>query len=72
MVYPTWLNEYGGVPWEWTKVGEWGVRDNVVLGENAVSFYAIRPAARPLLIDNLRRFSPLLPVGVIQAGEYLR
>jgi hypothetical protein len=72
IVYPSWLNEYGGVPWGWTKVGEWGVRDNVVLGENAVSFYAIKDGERGLLIENLRRFAPLLPVGVIEAGEYTR
>ena len=72
MVYPSWLNEHGGVPTAWTKVGEWGVRDNVVLGGNAVSFYAVRDDQRRLLTGNLRRFAPLLPPGVIQGGEYTR
>jgi hypothetical protein len=72
MIYPSWLAEYGGVPFGWTKVGEWGVRDNVVLGENAVSFYAIRDDERMPLVENLRRFSVLLPPAVVQAGEYTR
>jgi hypothetical protein len=72
MVYPSWLNESGGVPAGWTKVGEWGVRDNVVLGENAVSFYAVEADQQRLLTGNLRRFAPLLPASVIQGGEYTR
>jgi hypothetical protein len=70
MIYPSWLNESGGVPAGWTKVGEWGVHDNVVLGENAVSFYSVSADERPTLLDNLRRFAPVLPAGVVQAGEY--
>jgi hypothetical protein len=72
IVYPSWLGEYGGVPAGWTKVGEWGVADNVVLGENAVSFYAVKADQRPRLVENLRRFAPGLPGAVRQAGEYTK
>ena len=69
MIYPSWLTEYGGVPSGWAKVGEWRVRDNVVLGENAVSFYAVTEQARPRLVANLRQFAPSLPAGAIQGGD---
>ncbi len=72
MIYQSWLGEYGGVPAGWTKVGEWGVHDNIVLGENVVSFYAVEDEERAHLVENLRRFSRELPPGVTQAGEYTR
>jgi hypothetical protein len=72
IVYPSWLNEYGGVPKGWTKVGQWGVRDNVVLGETAVSFYAVKDGERVPLVENLRRFAAFLPPAVVQGGEYTR
>jgi hypothetical protein len=72
IVYPSWLNEYGGVPQGWTKVGQWGVRDNVVLGETAVSFYAVKDGERVPLVENLRRFAAFLPPAVVQGGEYTR
>jgi hypothetical protein len=72
IISPTWLNEYGGVPAAWTKMGEWGVADNVVLGESAVSFYAVRDDERARLADHLRRFSADLPPTVMQAGAYTR
>jgi hypothetical protein len=72
MVYASWLNEYGGIPAGWEKVGEWGVQDNVVLGENAVSFYAVKASERARLVENLRAFGPHLPPRVVQAGDYTR
>jgi hypothetical protein len=72
IISPTWLNEYGGVPAAWTKMGEWGVADNVVLGESTVSFYAVRDDERPRLAASLRRFAADLPPTVMQAGAYTR
>ena len=60
------------MPPGWTKAGEWGVRDNVVLGENAVSFYSVTEEARLALVDNLSRFTTLLPPGVIRTAELSR
>lgn len=71
IIYPTWMAEYGGVPASWQKVGEWRVTNNVVLGENGLSFYAITAAARDRLIDNLVKYSTQLPANVVQEGLYL-
>jgi hypothetical protein len=72
IIYPSWLGEFGGVPARWVRVGEWTVRDNIVLGESSVSFYAVHDGARSRLVDSLRQFAPNLPPDVVQAGEYTR
>jgi hypothetical protein len=70
IVYPSWLSDFGGVPASWRHVGDWAVRDNVILGGTAVSFYAVRAGAHEQLVDNLRRFAPDLPLDISQSGEY--
>lgn len=71
IIYPTWLQDYGGVPAGWEKVGQWSITNNVVLGENGMSFYAVGAGARDPLIDNLAKFSGQLPADVVQEGLYL-
>jgi hypothetical protein len=71
IIYPSWLGEYGGVPPNWQKVGEWRVTNNVVLGENGMSFYAVTAEARERLIENLAKYSGRLPADVVQEGLYL-
>jgi len=66
LVYDSWFQ----IPGEWSKVGEWQIRDNVVCGDDTVSFYAVDPGAAPGLLENLRTFSPRLPADVIQRGGY--
>jgi hypothetical protein len=66
LVYDSWFQ----IPTEWTKVGEWQIRDNVICGYDTVSFYAVSPTSAPGLIDNLRAFAPRLPADVIQRGDY--
>ena len=70
IIYPSWLGEYGGVPASWQKVGEWRVSNNVVLGENGMSFYAVSGAARDALVQNLAAYSGRLPATVVQEGLY--
>jgi hypothetical protein len=71
LIYPTWLDESGGVPARWQKVGSWQVAENVVLGENGVSFFAVGAGARDPLVRHLAAFSPRLPATVRQEGDYL-
>lgn len=70
IIYPTWLQEYGGVPAGWQKVGEWRVADNLVLGENGMSFFAVNSAARDTLTRNLAVYADRLPATVLQEGAY--
>jgi hypothetical protein len=66
LVYDSWFQ----IPAEWTKVGEWQIRDNVVCGDDTVSFYAVDAAAIPGLTENLQTFASHLPADVIQRGDY--
>jgi hypothetical protein len=68
MVYEPWLPAKGGAPESWRKIETWRISDNVVCGNDAVSIYALNPAARESLARRLRAFSARLPVDVVQTG----
>ncbi|MEA2174163.1 MAG: hypothetical protein QOD00_1755 [Blastocatellia bacterium] len=68
IVYESWLNEYGGVPVEWSPVGRWRIPENIVCRDDTVSFYALDASETEHLIRSLRDFAPHLPKGVEQAG----
>jgi hypothetical protein len=72
IVYDSWYGEMGGLPRQWVRAGQWRVQDNVILGGDTVSFYALEPAEVPHLIQCLREFSERLPRDVIQSGSYLQ
>ena len=63
VIYSIWFDAYGGLPPEWTLVGEWSIQSekNVVLGFHVVSFYAINPDLADSLSANLTTFAPRLP-----------
>ncbi|HVP58917.1 MAG TPA: hypothetical protein VMU02_12550 [bacterium] len=66
ILYPKWFTRFGGLPPEWTEVGEWRIRNNVICGGRAVSIYAITPSERAPLDSSLCAFSPELPEAVLQ------
>ena len=71
VVYDSWFEgEIGGLPEEWTKVGEWTIANNIVASDKTVSFYAVDPSEVTPLIQHLRDFSPRLPASVLQSGKY--
>lgn len=70
IIYSSWLGDYGGVPASWHQVGAWRVTNNVVLGDNRLSFFAVGAGARDALIKNLAEYSEQLPVTVVQEGLY--
>jgi hypothetical protein len=65
IVYDEWL--IGGIPAEWTRVGQWTISDNLVAAYPTVSFYAIQPGEREGLARNLAAFSAALPGDVAVA-----
>jgi hypothetical protein len=69
--YDRWFNgfAYPRPPRSWTKVGQWTLRDNLVLGGTTVSFYATQPAECAPLRANLEAYATRLPPGVTVA-EY--
>jgi len=73
IIYEDWLRltGTGAVPAQWTKVGSWRLRDNLVCGCDSVAFFACRPEERARLKECLGRFASQLPRTVVQTGEYV-
>ncbi len=61
IVYDKWFDDFGGLPPQWIKVGQWRVDNNVVLGGDKVSFYAVDRLERDSLSQNLGIFADELP-----------
>ena len=72
VVYEKWYDPYGGLPPEWQRVGGWEVQNSVILGGNIVSFFAVDPAQKEILAQNLADFASQLPPQIIQHGIYLQ
>lgn len=68
IIYDHWFKD--AIPLQWIKVGEWKISNNVVCGDDTVSFYAIDPSEEKNLINCLRQFAPQLPRSVKQGGRY--
>ncbi len=67
IIYDAWFN--GGLPPEWIRVGRWTIPNNVNVGEDTVSFYAVNPSEAQYLAHSLGDFSSQLPPEVIQRGQ---
>ncbi len=63
VVYDSWFDTT--LLKQWTKVATWQIRNNVICGDDLVSFYAADSLAQPSLKRNLMLYQPLLPAGVI-------
>ncbi len=59
------------IPENWVEVGKWKIKNNVVCGQNKVTFFATDPQKAKILIENLKKFKNKLPKDVIQSGTYL-
>jgi len=73
IVYDSWFEEDGSVilPKEWIKAGEWKITDNIIAGDDVISFYSLNSLEESLLESNLRNYSSKLPKTIIQKGKYL-
>lgn len=70
-VYDSWYEPYGGLPQHWQPVGQWRISDNVICGDDVVTFYAISPAAAEQLQASLADFAAEVPSEVEQCGLYV-
>lgn len=63
--------DYGyDIPEEWIKAGEWEIKNNVVCGDDDVSFWAVDEEELGSLIKHLIDFSSELPIYVKESGLY--
>jgi hypothetical protein len=66
LVCDSWFSKLGGLLPEWIRVARWTIRDNIICGDEVVSFYAVRREEAQELYKCLRQFSSRLPRDVIQ------
>jgi hypothetical protein len=67
IVYDSWIGQ--SLPPGWKKVAAWRIPDNVVCGDDLVSFYAVDTSAAPQLKKNLQEYRASLPADV-QVTDY--
>lgn len=65
-LYDSWFSDFGGLPSEWRKAGEWKIRNNFICGDEKVSIYAIETVEKEKLCESLKAFSIELPESVEQ------
>ena len=68
VVYDEWFDP--ALLRRWHKVASWTIRDNVILGGDTVSFYAIDEAGVSILAAQLKDFEYTLPGGVTAAYKW--
>jgi hypothetical protein len=62
VVYDQWFGD--SLLHRWNKVGSWRIRNNVICGEDSVSFFYIGGDGGALLRQHLKEYEPRLPAGV--------
>ena len=70
VVREPWFRDFGGLPPEWIKVGEWTVSPQTFTDGDVTCFYALDGESALRLRRHLREFAPQLPAEVIQSGSY--
>jgi 4-amino-4-deoxy-L-arabinose transferase-like glycosyltransferase len=68
IIYDSWFE--GKIPFEWIEIGKWQIADNVICGDDTVSFYSPGTFWESDVTTNLREFSNQLPSTVKQSGIY--
>jgi hypothetical protein len=63
VVYEKWFSD--SLLHRWTKVATWQIPNNVICGDDTVSFFAIGVGQGGGLKKNLQQFEPQLPAGVV-------
>jgi hypothetical protein len=59
MVYDVWFDD--GFKDHWYKVASWQIQNNIICGDDEVSFYALDSTHVPVLKQQLVQFQPQLP-----------
>ena len=62
IVFEKWFND--SLRNHWTKVATWRISNNVICGDDSVSFFSIRKEDAPVLKKDLQEYERHLPAGV--------
>lgn len=63
MIYDVWFSD--SLTKRWNKVATWQIQNNVVSGDNTVSFYTLDASKKNVLEENLKSFEAQLPKSVV-------
>lgn len=63
MIYDSWIGK--SIPIQWVKVGRWQIFNNVVCGDDFVTFYALDNQSAILLRQKMETFKKQLPKTVL-------
>jgi len=63
IVYDSWFQGPRTLPSTWIKAGEWTIPNNVICGDDRVSFYALANSSKIPLREHLESFLASLPEG---------
>lgn len=69
VIYTSWFN--GQIPNDWIEIGKWKIQNNVVCGDDEITYYAPNTAQQKYLTTSLIDFSHTLPPTVSQSGIYV-
>ncbi len=65
IVYEHWFDQYGGLPADWVKIGEWKMNKlNIVCGAETAAFYSLDRSGTEMLRQKLAEFSKNIPPSV--------
>jgi hypothetical protein len=73
IIYDSWFIEGDStsIPVYWLKAGEWKINNNIIAGDDNISFYATDKKYFEDLVSRLKDFSGNLPKGVVEEGYYI-
>jgi hypothetical protein len=63
MIYDSWFTD--SLTSKWKKVATWQIQNNVICGDDIVSFYALDNSEYLPLYNNLKAYEPRLPSSVV-------
>lgn len=69
IIFKKWFKK--GIPHDWIEVGSWKIKNNVICGDDKITFFGIGSKNAKILIKNLKKFKDKLPSDVIQSGIYI-
>lgn len=64
LVYPSWFQGTSALPDEWIAVGTLTIKNNVICGNESVTFMAVDPKEEQALLEHLEEFAKTLPEDV--------
>jgi hypothetical protein len=63
IIYDSWFSD--SLTSRWQKVGTWQIQNNIICGDDVVSFYSLDQNQAAVLRNNLKKYEERLPASVV-------